>query len=332
MAQPAPDTLPAHPLFSRLPGQPATWAQASVSLPTFTESWNYFGNNYFATIVGTQPATGGASTTVPVYLIPIKLVIGATRLDPKTVQANGKTAVANTLASPIFRSGIDFVQGGTKLGKTQYIDAFQRANYWGALASNPGWHLLLGKPTVLPEHTVTVPSASGSIGTEFGIPVGLADYYWFDGIAKSILAAETQIQPDSLVLFITYNTFLTENGSCCIGGYHSAAGAQTYSHFTYIPVPGIFSQDVSALSHEVGEWAEDPFVNNYSQPCGGLLEVGDPLENMPNYGAYPYTLNNFVYHLQDLVLLPYFGAPSSISVNGWSTFQGTPVSVCEYGQ
>jgi hypothetical protein len=39
------------------------------------------------------------------------------------------------------------------------------------------------------------------------------------------------------------------------------------------------SEDVAALSHEVGEWMDDPFVDNFT-PCfaeGGILEVGDPL-------------------------------------------------------
>jgi hypothetical protein len=40
------------------------------------------------------------------------------------------------------------------------------------------------------------------------------------------------------------------------------------------------------------------------------LENGDPLENNSNFGAFPYTLNGFTYNLQDLVTLPYFGAPA----------------------
>jgi hypothetical protein len=66
-----------------------------------------------------------------------------------------------------------------------------------------------------------------------------------------------------------------------------------------------------ALSHEVGEWADDPLVvniNGNNTPCG-ILEVGGPLENNPNFGGFPYTANGFTYNLQDLVTLPYFGAP-----------------------
>ena len=99
--------------------------------------------------------------------------------------------------------------------------------------------------------------------------------------------------------------------------------------FTYIQTAGTFSQDVSALSHEVGEWLDDPYTNNNS-PCG-IYEVGDPLEGEAHYGTYPYSLGGFTYHLQDLVTPEYFGAPTSTSVHGWSTFQGTSLSVCQNG-
>jgi len=85
---------------------------------------------------------------------------------------------------------------------------------------------------------------------------------------------------------------------------------------------GVFAQDVSALSHEVGEWADDPLVVNTN---------GDPLENNAKFGAYPYVLNGFTYNLQDLVTLPYFGAPTSTSVNNWLSFQGESLGVCSKG-
>ncbi len=68
--------------------------------------------------------------------------------------------------------------------------------------------------------------------------------------------------------------------------------------------PGIFAQDVSALSHESGEWMDDPLVvntNGNTVACG-ILEVGDPEEGFSNYGAFPYTLGGSTYNLQDLVV------------------------------
>jgi hypothetical protein len=126
------------------------------------------------------------------------------------------------------------------------------------------------------------------------------------------MAQSQTINPPASRSSINANTYLTEGG-CCIGGYHSANGAQTYANFEYITTPACFSQDVSALSHEVGEWTDDPlYPNENNTPCG-ILEVGDPLENgQPGhpYGTWTYELHNFTYHLQDLVLLRYFGGPT----------------------
>ena len=131
-----------------------------------------------------------------------------------------------------------------------------------------------------------------------------------------------------LPIFLTTNTYLTDGG-CCIGGYHSAFtntnGTITYMHASYITKAGDFAQDVSAMSHEIGEWADDPLINN-NVACG-VLENGDPEEGFVNYGGFPYTVNGFTYNLQDLVFLPYFGAPASTTVHGWLSFQGNPFSL-----
>jgi len=288
------------------------------------------------TMVGTDPSSTNTTTTVTAYLVPIRLIITPTPggiFDPTHVLSNGKTVIQNTAASPIFNAGIDFVQGGTDLGNTQYVDAFQRASFWGYVSTNTNYHVLLNL-VVLPEVTIAVPKASGSTGTEFGVHVGLVDINFFDAKWQSIISSNGTITPNSFPIALTYDTYLTQGGGCCIGGYHSAFGnasaPQTYAHFTYIDKAGAFSQDVSALSHETGEWMDDPFTNNPG--CGGLLEVGDPLEGEANYGGYPYTLNGFTYNLQDLVLLQYFGQVPSTSVNGWWSFQNANLSVCSNGQ
>jgi hypothetical protein len=287
------------------------------------------------TMVGTDPSTTNTTTTVTAYLVPIRLVVGAVAsgiFDPQHVLSNGRTVTQNTGASPIFNAGIDFVQGGTNLGNTQYIDAFQRGNFWSDVSTNTSYHVLLNL-VVLPEQTIVVPSTSGSIGTEFGVRVGLVDINFFDSKWQQIISHNPTITPNSFPIALTYDTYLTQGGGCCIGGYHSAFGnaaaPQTYAHFTYIDKVGAFSQDVSALSHEVGEWMDDPFIDNPG--CGGLLEVGDPLEGEANFGGFPYTLNGFTYNLQDLVFLQYFGQSPSTSVNGWWSFQNASLSACSNG-
>ena len=285
------------------------------------------------TMVGTDPATTNSPTTVTAFVIPVRIVISPTPtgiFDPSHVLPNGRTVIQNTMLSPIFNSGIDFVQGGVDLGNTQYIDAFQRGNFWSDVLVNSNYHVLLN-PVLLPEVTVSAPT--GKTGTEFGVRVALVDINTFDAKLQQIISGNPQITQDSFVIALTYDTYLT-SGGCCIGGYHSAFGSaaspQTYSHFTYIDKAGAFAQDVSALSHEVGEWMDDPFINNPG--CGGLLENGDPLEGLANFGAVPYSLNGFTYNLQDLVFLQYFGQSPSTSVNGWFSFQNASLAVCSRGQ
>jgi hypothetical protein len=224
------------------------------------------------------------------------------------------------------------------VGTTQYEDAFQRGNFWSIVQSNPNYHVLLGGPTahvsVLPELTLNVPAADGSLGSPFGHQVAEVDINYFDAQISAYMTQNNKINPGNLPIFETTNTYLTEGG-CCIGGYHSANGAQTYSMFTYITYSGDFSQDVSALSHEIGEWMDDPlYPQENTTPCG-ILEVGDPLEGGSNghpYGTWPYPLHNFTYHLQDLTFIGYFGAPLSTSVNSWWTFQNFPFTqICQNG-
>jgi len=250
------------------------------------------------------------------------------------VLSNGKTVVNNIIASPIFNPGVNFTQGGTNLGTTQYIDAYQRGNFWKYVHTFTGYHVLLGKPTVLAERSITVPASLGAVyNNPFGTGViGTYDINAFDAKLQSYMKYFTQINPGVLPVFVTYDIFLTAGG-CCIGGYHNAngvqPGGQTYAHATYVDSKGSFSQDVSALSHEIGEWMDDPFADNFVH-CNdnSLMENGDPLENNANYGAFPYSLGGFTYNLQSLVFIGYFGAPKATSVHSWYSFQHDMSHVC----
>ncbi len=343
VAASAQDTLPARPMYGHLtPHLFAGVKTPAAALTTWNGSFTLNGTIYHYNMVGTAPSTG-TSTTIPVFLIPVKMVYKSSTttvtFDPATHKlSNGQTVEANTIASPIFQPGIDFVQGGTDLGNTQYIDAFQRGNFWGTVKSHTGYHVLLGHPTVLPELTLT-PGSHGRLATEFGIRVGLADINWFDTQLQNYITAHSSIVPNSLPIFLTYDVYLTQNGGCCVGGYHNSMGStsapQAYAHATYVAKTGTFAQDVSALSHEVGEWLDDPLVvniNGNAVQCG-ILEVGDPEEGFSNFGAFPYTLGGFTYNLQDLTFLPYFGAAKTTSNNSSLTFQGNPfgLGVCSNG-
>ena len=310
---------------------------APVKLPkTWTYNLKNAGVTYPEAFIGTAPA-GGLTTTIPVYIVPVKVVFGTTSYDPTVVQANGVSIIQNVVNSPIFAKSVDYVQGKVDMGTTQYEDAFQRANLWYAVQKHPTYHILLA-PTVEPVITVTIPKANGKLISAFGATkLIMGNINVFDPLIQAQIAT-LKIPSNALPLFITTHTYLSEdNGTdgCCIGGYHSASTiGQPYAHATYIATAGAFSQNVSALSHELGEWINDPNLNNAVPPAcgsGAVMEVGDPLETFTNYGDYAYTVSGVTWDMQDLTLLPYFGAAAATSVNKWTTFQGETLPFCSNG-
>lgn len=293
-------------------------------------------------MAGKNPSKSNGTTKFTTWIIPVIMKYGTSNgnmtFDPKSHKlSNGKTVIKNVLASPLFDDGIDFVQGGTDLGQAQYIDAFQRGNFWSLVSTNTAYHTVLAGRTSksLPPLTIDVSASQGAVeDNPFGSGmVGTMDINAFDSALQTYLSAHSDvITPATLPLFVSFDIYLT-SGGCCIGGYHSAnsrqPNGQTYSYSTYVDTVGAFSQDVSAISHELGEWMDDPFTDNrvYCHD-NSILEVGDPLEGKPNYGGFPYDLNGFTYNLQSLVFLGYFGAPRSTSVNSWLSFQNDETHVC----
>jgi hypothetical protein len=343
-ATPAPKFKIVRPLFRTIPHS-VSWHHPRPPAAQLTQ-WNgsftdHLGQPINYTMVGTDPNTTNRRTVVPLYVIPIKMVYGAANgnmtFDPMEAKVGHKTVLQRLLASPLFHASIDYVQGGTDLGSAQYIDAYQRGNFWSVVQNHPRYHVKLGKAVVLPEQEIDVNAAEGSVMTNpFGTkPVGTMEVDLFDQVIQGFLTQFSgTITPDSFPLFVTNDVFLTEGFAvCCIGGYHSATAGhpsgQTYAYATYETEKGSFSQDVSAFSHEIGEWMDDPFTDN-SVNCAdnNIMENGDPLENNANYGAFPYTVNGFTYNLQSLVFIGYFGAPQSTSVNSWLSFQNDEQSVC----
>ena len=151
-------------------------------------------------------------------------------------------------------------------------------------------------------------------------------------IPRQSLSLYLAIPSNVLPVFLSYNTFESLGSQCCILGYHFVtATSQTYAVAAYSD-PGIFSapiQDIHILSHELGEWTDDPFGNNIVPAwanvgqvagCQNNLEVGDPVTG----NAFTVAMGGiapFTYHPEDLVFFPWFARilPST-SVNGWYSF------------
>jgi hypothetical protein len=342
----APSSVNFHPRYAAVHSANTSGAvQPDVAMPSWAYKFNYLGTKYKDVFIGTQPSKGAVSTKIPVDIIPIKLTYGAQVNDPTAPIGGGNSAVQQTLASPVFQKSITYTGTGYSI-HSQYEDAFQKEALWNKGASASGYHVLFKTPTVKPTVSLTVPSADGGTFSYNGVTVIEANFSYFDAQIQSVITSDG-IPANVLPVFITANSFLYDSGGCCIGGYHDYNGAQTYSYFNYLTTAGGFTEDVAALTHELGEWMDDPYVNNSSQntPPGTpascatndannqnpLYEVGDPLEGNANFGTYAYTVGGFTWHLQDLVTPAYFGAPISTSANHAETFQGGSYSVCQNG-
>jgi len=330
----------ARPLFVTLP--PSGDLHPGVHHPSSLQTWNgtitYSGHTYNFTMVGTDPSTTNTTTTITAYLIPVKMVYSKKvygkshhTFDPNVDTQNGVSITQNMLNSPLFNN-LDWKWGATDVGTTQYEDGWQRGSFWGNVSTNTNYHVVL-TPSVLTEKTITVSKAEGGnvTGNPFGGTgkVGEMNINNFDSKIQGFMRGFSQINPTNVAIFVTDNIYLT-SGGCCIGGYHSAAGAQTYMTATYAySSVFVFSNDISAFSHEIGEWYADPLITSNS-PCG-LLEVGDPLEGKANYGDFDVTFGGVTWHPQNLVWMEYFGDPANFSANNWLDNGHIETSVCENG-
>ncbi len=291
-------------------------------------------------MVGQDPSTSNTATHITTVLIPVIMVYGATNgnmtFDPTAAGTGGKgkSSVIKMLAkSPIFDDGADFTSGSIDCGQTQYVDAFQRCNFWGSVQTNTGYHTILDNTKIkgVKPLTINVSSTQGSVeNNPFGSgKVGTMSINTFEGQLTSYLTKNaSKITPDIFPFFISYDVYLTEGG-CCIGGFHDARGAQSFGYTTYEDSVGSFSEDIDAVSHETAEWYDDPFVNN-GVHCqdNSILEVGDPLEGLPNYGTFTVKLNKFTWHPQSLAMMPYFGDATTVSANGWTALHNDITNVC----
>src|SRR5215469_18487151 len=153
-------------------------APPATSLQSWNGSFTYSGTRYTYNMVGAAPSTN-TTATVTTYIIPVKIVITnrngtKSTYDPSHVLSNGNSVTTNTVDSPLFDFTTTYTQGGVDVGTTQYVDAFQRANFWGTVKSHPNSHLLLSH-TVLAEQTLSPSRSFGRTGSVFGFTAALVD-------------------------------------------------------------------------------------------------------------------------------------------------------------
>ena len=149
-----------------------------------------------------------------------------------------------------------------------------------------------------------------------GVIFGDVDIQWWATQIQTLNASLGYNDPTHLPIYLTDSVLLhigPNPFNCCVIGFHGAGPVpshtsngpqngngnqlvQTWAWASWVR-PGIYArpnggldwalQDIHALSHEVAEWADDPFINNTVEPwltptapqygCTNLLETGDVL-------------------------------------------------------
>ena len=226
----------------------------------------------------------------------------------------------------------------------QVTNAFQRAEFWKdaqPTGINPSYGVNLAFKTLKPV-TINVPNADAAFfsGTGCGNNlVGAAEINWLDNHLQKVVIPSLKSQgvgTTTFPIFLLHNfvEYITTTSNCCVLGYHNtfntSAGAQTYGLAMYDNSGGFTgSSDISALSHEVAEWQNDPNTINPTPAWGHIgqvsgcqsnLEVGDPLSGT----TFNDALGGFTYHPQELAFFSWFyHQKPSLGVNGWYSDQGT---------
>jgi hypothetical protein len=330
------------------------------------------GITYGYNMVGADPNTcsgSGCSVTIEVDITPIAVnvagrtfdaynVLTATLASPQfEINDYGSTPYATAGAANLPRGAGGALSQNDAGRLLQLQDATMRAQFNKTGSSN--YHLIL-HPNVLPTVTIDVPSNQGTL-LQSGRGVVFADInisWW----AAQIQILSTSADPTHLPIYLTDNVLLhigQDVFNCCVIGFHGTRAAgngggssnsngnakvQTFAWASYIS-PGIYArpnggtdwalQDIHALSHEIAEWADDPFVNNSVEPwltptapqygCTSLLETGDPVvaigfamgTNTFRQGPNPNGSQSAdgYYHPEDEALLPWFmrTAPNHVS-------------------
>jgi len=287
-------------------------------------------------MVGTDPTQAGAGTSnVPVVIIPLVLVFNGTFVTPTTSSCGDTVSVISRVQnSPLFTTGVTWTEGTTVVGVTQFTDAFQRANFWSYVSAiSPNYHVLLNPVTTVTPIMVNVPANQGAVMgfACAGHPIGGVNKTYLDSVVVPQILTNLRITPGTLPLFLTYDVEDLLGGGGFFLGYHNVFNnGQTYAVSSYVDsgLLGLQVADISVLSHELGEWMDDPFGDNptpgwmagQALDCQFNLEVGDPVTGV----GFLAPLNGKTYHLEDLAFLAWFAHQSpSKAINGQYTFLGT---------
>jgi hypothetical protein len=325
-----------------------------ITVPHFNGSFISRDKTWHFIMMGNTP-WNSAATSIPTHIVAVSLKLQ--NADLTTFTTVPVTAFETpTLNSPNFQAS-NYSTGAS----IQFADAVQRAEFFHKML--PGWHTALRPASIVQSLTITVPrfvtanvdGETMKVQTYFSSQasdghtvVFLLDQFFnqqiFNIVNNEIKAGRFTTGALNVALFP--NTYLFSLnlsggvGDCCVLGFHTyfSQTATKESRWVFVFAswisPNIFSgfEDVTALSHEISEAINDPFVNNLvpawqypNEPgtCQDNLETGDPVEVLSN-PMFPVNVSGRTYHPQTEALLQWFEQKTtSTAINGVFSYPNT---------
>jgi hypothetical protein len=323
------------------------------SIPTFNGEFQAQGvgptgrsqRKWFYTMAGSRPESGG-TTSFNAPIIPVSLDLldydGSVRvIDGQRLHYSVQPFMGAAVNSPIFQNS-EYTSSDSP---TQFVDAVLRAQFYNAM--QPDWHTLL-RPSIKSERTLPVPrgayffalNGDGSCCTFVLVDINVFSNRLFpatpDDVKSPVGAAEHEgdITTKDISTFLFPNTYLYFNGDpnqCCVLGFHTydfepgddgngfREKRYVLNYSSWIS-PGLFGpefEDVTALSHEITESVNDPFVGSdgvhgitpwwlsQNGNCQDDLEPGDVIEGLPE-STFAIKTKGRTYHPQNEALLQWF--------------------------
>jgi hypothetical protein len=307
------------------------------------------------TIAGGKPEAGG-TTEFNAPIVPVSLDLldydGSVRVvNGHKLHYSVEPFIEQTVNSPIFRTS-DYTSSDVP---TQFSDSIQRAEFYNQMRFD--WHTLL-KPSIKQTRTVSIPRGAyyfalnndGSCCAFVLVDIDVFSNRLFPpavgDTSTPVGAAERDgdITTKDISTFLFPNTYLYlkhNPNNCCVLGFHTydyepgdASNGFREKRFvlnysSWIS-PGLFApgfEDVTALSHEITESLNDPFVGSdgvhgitpwwlsQNGNCQDDFEVGDAIEGLPDSTSV-VKIRGRVYHPQNLALLQWFAFQSPSTAIG----------------
>lgn len=328
------------------PATAAASAAATVGVNTvvtfggsFTALSGTTRQTFHFTMIGQNPALG-VTTTVNAPIIPVSVDLRNADGSPRFVNGHRLFSdvtpfIAQLVASPLFQNATY----SSSNRPTQVQDAIQRAEFFHSASAN--WHTLL-HPIVRRTRVMVLRAGSytftlksdGSCCAHIEVdantflskllPTTASDTSTVGGAALHA----GDFGPHDVTTFFFPNTFLfNSTRTFFFVGLHTFISFPptvqngnkeqrfVVNYSSWVSPMAFFNdafQDITAVSHELAESVNDPFLANFSPwwkapngQCDDIIETGDVLEDLAN-STFPVRIGGRTYHPQNEALLEWF--------------------------